>query len=84
MMDDESDYSFKVIVLGDKGVGKSSLLRRFLSNEFDLIPSSTIGVDISTHRLNIGSKIVQVSLLIISIISNLGILDIFRFKCHLD
>lgn len=58
--EDDPSYSFKVIVLGDKGVGKSSLLKRFQLDEFDPTPSSTIGVGFSTHRIKLGPKIVQV------------------------
>ena len=30
------DYLFKVVVIGDSGVGKSNLLSRFTRNEFNL------------------------------------------------
>jgi GTPase SAR1 family protein len=43
MIYDKSDYLVKIVVVGESGVGKSSLLKRFSDNEF--IPSyiSTIG-----------------------------------------
>ena len=31
------DYLFKVVVIGDSGVGKSNLLSRFTRNEFNLV-----------------------------------------------
>jgi len=37
------DYLFKVLLVGDSGVGKSSLLLRFTSNEFDESSVPTIG-----------------------------------------
>jgi small GTP-binding protein len=43
---------FKIVVIGDSGVGKTSLLFRFLDNEFtDQI--STIGLDFKMKRLNV-------------------------------
>ena len=39
---DEPKYSFKIIVLGSKGVGKSSLLKRFQFDEFEDVPSHTM------------------------------------------
>lgn len=40
-----SDYVFKVIVVGDSGVGKSSVLLRFADDVFQDHYISTIGVD---------------------------------------
>lgn len=41
-------YLFKVILVGDSGVGKSNLLLRYTKNDFDASSHSTIGVDFST------------------------------------
>jgi predicted GTPase len=38
-------YMFKIIMVGDTGVGKSSLLYRFIENEYKEI-STTIGVEV--------------------------------------
>lgn len=35
----------KVVILGDGGVGKSSLMNRFVKNEFDVESFHTIGVE---------------------------------------
>ncbi|MHA1744818.1 MAG: GTP-binding protein [Promethearchaeota archaeon] len=50
----EGDYHAKIIVLGSPGVGKTSLIRRFVDNKFQTSYVSTIGVDISrkTVKLN--------------------------------
>ncbi|KAJ0501366.1 putative small GTPase, P-loop containing nucleoside triphosphate hydrolase [Helianthus annuus] len=49
--DDEYDYLFKVVLIGDSGVGKSNLLSRFTRNEFSLESKSTIGVEFATRTL---------------------------------
>jgi GTPase SAR1 family protein len=40
-----SDYLFKLLLIGNSGVGKSSLLLRFADNAFSDNYISTIGVD---------------------------------------
>ncbi len=45
------EYSFKVIIIGPPAVGKTSLLNRFVHNEFDLSYKLTIGVDFLTKTL---------------------------------
>jgi small GTP-binding protein len=49
--DDEYDYLFKVVLIGDSGVGKSNLLSRFTRNEFNLESKSTIGVEFATQSI---------------------------------
>ncbi|MHA1985454.1 MAG: GTP-binding protein [Promethearchaeota archaeon] len=40
-----AEYTFKCIVIGPAAVGKSSLVRRFVDNQFELSYKFTIGVD---------------------------------------
>lgn len=42
------EYSFKIIIIGPAAVGKSSLIRRFVENQFTLQYKFTIGVDFMT------------------------------------
>ena len=39
-------FKFKVVIIGDAGVGKTSLLRRFVENKFDKDYLSTLGANI--------------------------------------
>ena len=55
------DYVFKVLVLGDSSVGKSSLIKRFHSNVFDQRLPTTIGVDFFIHDMEVDGKKVKVS-----------------------
>ena len=57
--DDEYDYLFKVVLIGDSGVGKSNLLSRFTRNEFNLESKSTIGVEFATRSIQVDSKTVK-------------------------
>ncbi|KAM7513835.1 hypothetical protein LguiA_003418 [Lonicera macranthoides] len=51
----EFDYLFKLLVIGDSGVGKSSLLLSFTSGSFEDL-SPTIGVDFKVKYVNMGGK----------------------------
>jgi len=55
---DDYDYLLKVVMVGDSGVGKSCVLKRFASNEWQDGYISTIGVDFEIVTLNIdGSRV---------------------------
>jgi len=56
------DYLFKVVIIGESGVGKTNLLSRFTRNEFNLDSKSTIGVDFATRFVNIEGKVVKAQL----------------------
>uniref|UniRef100_A0A5B7B6C1 Ras-related protein RABC2a n=1 Tax=Davidia involucrata TaxID=16924 RepID=A0A5B7B6C1_DAVIN len=49
------DLSFKILLIGDSGVGKSSLLVSFISNSVDDL-APTIGVDFKIKLLTVGGK----------------------------
>ncbi|XP_073062859.1 ras-related protein RABC2a-like [Primulina eburnea] len=49
------DLSFKILLIGDSAVGKSSLLVSFISNVVDDL-SPTIGVDFKIKILTVGGK----------------------------
>jgi len=53
------DYLFKVVLIGDSGVGKSNLLSRFTRNEFNLDSKSTIGVEFATRSTTLDGKTIK-------------------------
>ncbi|CAN1236245.1 Ras-related protein RABA2a [Linum grandiflorum] len=57
--EEEYDYLFKVVLIGDSGVGKSNLLSRFTRNEFCLESKSTIGVEFATRTLHVEGRVVK-------------------------
>jgi len=47
---------FKVVVLGESGVGKTSLLLRYIENKFNMNTKSTIGSDFLSKELEIDGR----------------------------
>ncbi|TYI26204.1 hypothetical protein ES332_A05G099400v1 [Gossypium tomentosum] len=58
-VDHEYDYLFKIVLIGDSGVGKTNILSRFTRNEFCLESKSTIGVEFATRTLQVEGKTVK-------------------------
>ncbi|KAL0090737.1 GTP-binding protein [Phycomyces blakesleeanus] len=59
LTDDEYDYLFKLVLIGDSGVGKSNLLSRFTTNEFNLESKSTIGVEFATKNIKHENHVIK-------------------------
>ncbi|KAJ8290115.1 hypothetical protein GJAV_G00008860 [Gymnothorax javanicus] len=53
--DEAYNFVFKVVLIGESGVGKSNLLSRFTKNEFNHDSRTTIGVEFSTRTVQLGS-----------------------------
>jgi len=58
----QPDYVFKILVVGNSYVGKSSFLMRLCTNAFSARYSSTIGVDFYSKALRIEDKIISLQL----------------------
>ncbi|KAJ8658432.1 hypothetical protein O0I10_005785 [Lichtheimia ornata] len=56
------DYVFKIVIVGDSGVGKTNLLGRFVHDTFDLSSKSTIGLDLNIKNMKVKDKLVRVQL----------------------
>lgn len=61
-MSAEYDFLFKLLIIGDSGVGKSCLLLRFSDNSYTDIFISTIGVDFKIRTLNLDDKVVKLQI----------------------
>ena len=59
---EQEDYSIKLVVVGDSGVGKSNILSRFVQNEFNQDSKATVGVELSTKTFKVNDKVVKVHL----------------------
>lgn len=58
----QCDYLFKMLVVGDSGVGKSSLMYRFVDDSFQPSFISTIGVDFQIATVEQDNKLVRMQI----------------------
>jgi small GTP-binding protein len=58
MVSSDYDYLAKLIIIGDFGVGKSSLIRRFSENTF-MDRSPSIGVDFKLKTVEVEDKLIK-------------------------
>eukprot|EP01129_Flabellula_baltica_P007806 TRINITY_DN3050_c0_g1_i1.p1 TRINITY_DN3050_c0_g1~~TRINITY_DN3050_c0_g1_i1.p1 ORF type:complete len:211 (+),score=45.24 TRINITY_DN3050_c0_g1_i1:49-681(+) len=61
-MKDSQKLSYKLVFLGDQSVGKTSILGRFLNDEFDQSYKPTIGIDFLSKILHLEDKVVRLQL----------------------
>lgn len=54
------DFSFKICIFGDSGVGKTTLTRRFITGKFETDIKTTLGAEIFVKNLEI--KNIKISL----------------------
>ena len=62
MMNKDYDYLFKVLLIGNSGVGKSSLLLRFADEYFNDTQMPTIGVDFKIRTIEVDTKDVRLQI----------------------
>lgn len=58
----QPDYVFKILVVGNSYVGKSSFLMRLCTNAFSARYASTIGVDFYSKALKVDGRIISLQL----------------------
>ncbi|CAI5696811.1 ras-related protein Rab-15-like isoform X2 [Oreochromis aureus] len=56
------DFLFRLLMLGDSGVGKTCMLRRFTESDFDTTHISTIGIDFKMKTLEVDGTKVRVQI----------------------
>ena len=62
MATNDYDYLFKVLIIGNSGVGKSCLLLRFAEDMFSDNYISTIGVDFKIRKLELDGKTIKLQI----------------------
>jgi GTPase SAR1 family protein len=61
------DYTFKIVLIGDSGVGKSSILLRFADDQFNENFYATIGVDFRFKQIEVDGKNVKLQIVLITV-----------------
>ena len=56
------DYTFKIVMIGDSGVGKSCILLRFADDKFNESFYATIGVDFRFKNITVDNKSVKLQI----------------------
>lgn len=56
------DHLFKLIIIGDTGVGKSCLMKRVMDNEFKGEHQVTIGVEFGSFGLRINNQVIKLQI----------------------
>ena len=55
-------YKLKLIVIGDSGVGKTNIIKRYISNTFTIDTKSTVGVEFFTKTFKINEDILKLEI----------------------
>ena len=62
LISQDYDYLFKVLLLGDSGVGKTSLILRYTDETFNSKLVNSIGVDFKMKKKEIDGKVIKVQI----------------------
>lgn len=58
----KEEYKFKVVIVGDSGVGKTNLVKRFITNTFNKESKATVGVEFLSKNFIINGKVFKIEL----------------------
>ena len=61
-LEDKNDYVFKLVLVGDSGVGKSCILHQFIYNRFRKNTTQTIVVDFSAKNVHIDNQEIKLQI----------------------
>ena len=60
--DDQYDFIFKLVLIGDSGVGKTNILSRYLTNQFSSSTQPTVGVEFGSKIIKKGEKLIKLQI----------------------
>ena len=61
-MSSDSNHTFKILTIGESGVGKTCILRRFVENKFLKSHLATIGIDFRTKIIHVYGKDIKLKI----------------------
>lgn len=61
-MEKKFDFLFKLLLIGDSGVGKTCIIFRFVENSFNPAFITTIGIDFKIRTVEIGGKKIKLQI----------------------
>ena len=53
---DSCDHVMKILLVGESGVGKTCIIRRYLKDEFSLTHLSTIAIDFKLKKIQVNNN----------------------------
>ena len=60
--DAREDYKLKVVIVGDSGVGKTNLIKRFVTNSFNQNSKATVGVEFLSKSYRINDQVFKIEM----------------------
>ena len=61
-MEDNIDFTIKLLIIGDSSVGKSNFMSRFIEDKFNTSYMTTSGIDLKTADIQIKNKKIRIQL----------------------
>ena len=58
----KEEFKFKVVIVGDSGVGKTNLVKRFITDSFNKDSKATVGVEFMCKNYSINGKIFKIEM----------------------
>ena len=62
MEDDNYEFMFKVVLVGDSFVGKTNIMSKYLKNEFHEDSKATVGVEFGSKQFNVEGHSIKVQI----------------------
>ena len=57
--EEEFNMIFKVVLIGDSGVGKTNIMSRYIKDEFSIETKTTVGVEFGAKKLEINGNAIK-------------------------